>query len=84
MTPSSDDVHHMMDESSASLHSKRGQRSCGLRQPERRMKAKRLHYNSIHPSSPGEIELQISSSCTSIQNESPLNNGLIILFRNDV
>ncbi|VEL19507.1 unnamed protein product [Protopolystoma xenopodis] len=65
MRPSSDDVHHRMDESSARFHSKRG-RSCGLRQPERRIKAKRLQYNAIQPSSSGEIDLRISYSCTFI------------------
>ncbi|VEL14514.1 unnamed protein product [Protopolystoma xenopodis] len=40
-----------------------------LRQPEHRIKAKRLQYNGIQPSSSGEINLRISSSCTLIQNK---------------
>ncbi|VEL33953.1 unnamed protein product [Protopolystoma xenopodis] len=60
MEPSSDDVHHMMDKSSARFHPKRG-RSRGLHQPEGRIKAKRLQYNGIHPSSSGETDERISS-----------------------
>ncbi|VEL22980.1 unnamed protein product [Protopolystoma xenopodis] len=40
MTPSSDDVHQMMDESSAGFHPKRGRRT-----REQRLRAKHLHYN---------------------------------------
>ncbi|VEL16931.1 unnamed protein product [Protopolystoma xenopodis] len=47
MSPSSDDVPRMMDESSTNFHSNRGRRSRGLRQLERRIKAKRLKYNAI-------------------------------------
>ncbi|VEL27072.1 unnamed protein product [Protopolystoma xenopodis] len=61
---SSDDDHQMMDENSARFHSKRGKRSRGLHQPERCMKAKRLQYNGIQPSSTGEIDLRISSLST--------------------
>ncbi|VEL43195.1 unnamed protein product [Protopolystoma xenopodis] len=43
---SSDDVHHMMDESSAHFHPIRGRKSCGLRQHDYRLKS-----NEIHPSS---------------------------------
>ncbi|VEL40599.1 unnamed protein product [Protopolystoma xenopodis] len=43
----------------------------GLRQPKRRIKDKRLQYYAIQPSSSGEIDLRISSSCTLILNESP-------------
>ncbi|VEL40555.1 unnamed protein product [Protopolystoma xenopodis] len=64
MKSSSDDAHRMMDESSACFHPKRGRRSRRLRQSERRIKAKRLQYNAIHPSSSGGIDLRISSSCT--------------------
>ncbi|VEL08774.1 unnamed protein product [Protopolystoma xenopodis] len=46
----------------------------GLRQPERRIKAKQLQYNGIHPSSSGEIGLRIFSSFTFMPNESPPNN----------
>ncbi|VEL33667.1 unnamed protein product [Protopolystoma xenopodis] len=58
MRPSSDDVHHLMDERLARFHPKRGKRSRGLRQLE-----SRLQYNGIHPSSSGEIDIRISSSC---------------------
>ncbi|VEL35685.1 unnamed protein product [Protopolystoma xenopodis] len=51
----------MMGESSASFHPKRGSKSCELSQHEHRIKAKRLQYNAIHPSSSGEIDLRISS-----------------------
>ncbi|VEL40506.1 unnamed protein product [Protopolystoma xenopodis] len=51
MAPSSDDVHHMMGESSALFYPKRGRKSRGLRQHEYRIKSKRLQYNEIHPSS---------------------------------
>ncbi|VEL31999.1 unnamed protein product, partial [Protopolystoma xenopodis] len=63
MRPSSDDVPRMMDEGSAHFYPKRGSRSRGLRQPE----AKRLQYNAIHPSSSGEIDVPIISSCTFMQ-----------------
>ncbi|VEL41854.1 unnamed protein product [Protopolystoma xenopodis] len=75
MTPSSDDVHHMMDESSARFHLKRGRKPRGLRQHKYRIKAKRLQYE-IHPSSYGEIDQRISSSCTFIRNEDPPNNAI--------
>ncbi|VEL21962.1 unnamed protein product [Protopolystoma xenopodis] len=39
MTPSSDDVHRMMDENSARFHPKRGKKSRGLRQHERQTAA---------------------------------------------
>ncbi|VEL16449.1 unnamed protein product [Protopolystoma xenopodis] len=67
----------MMDESSARFHPKRWRTSRGLRQPERRNKAKRLQYNAIQPSSSGEIALRISSSCTFIRNESVFNHAII-------
>ncbi|VEL17434.1 unnamed protein product [Protopolystoma xenopodis] len=54
MSSSPDDVYHMMDESLARFHPKGGSRSRGLRQLELRVKAKRLQYNGIHPSSSGE------------------------------
>ncbi|VEL39453.1 unnamed protein product [Protopolystoma xenopodis] len=41
----------MIEEGSARFHPKPGRRSGGPRQPERRIKAKRLQYNRIHPSS---------------------------------
>ncbi|VEL24772.1 unnamed protein product [Protopolystoma xenopodis] len=66
MTPGSDDVHHMTDESSARFHPKRGRKYRGLRQHEYRLKAKRLQYNEYHPSSSGQIDRRISSSCTFI------------------
>ncbi|VEL08871.1 unnamed protein product, partial [Protopolystoma xenopodis] len=50
MSSNSDDVHRIMDESSACFRPKR-ERSRGLRQPERRIKAKRLPYSWIQPSS---------------------------------
>ncbi|VEL23103.1 unnamed protein product [Protopolystoma xenopodis] len=56
MSSSSDDVHHLMDESSVRFYPKRG-RSRGLSQPERRIKAKRLQYSGIHPSPSDEIDL---------------------------
>ncbi|VEL18524.1 unnamed protein product [Protopolystoma xenopodis] len=40
-----------MEASSARFHPKRGSRSHGLRQTERRRKAKRLQYNGIQASS---------------------------------
>ncbi|VEL18424.1 unnamed protein product [Protopolystoma xenopodis] len=55
MRPSSDDVHRMMDENSASFHSKQGITS-RLGQPERRIKATRPQYNEIYPSSSGANE----------------------------
>ncbi|VEL37078.1 unnamed protein product, partial [Protopolystoma xenopodis] len=71
MRPGSDDVHRKMGGSAAFFHLKRWRRSHGLRKSERRIKAKRLQYNGIHPSSFDEIDLRISSSCTFIRNESP-------------
>ncbi|VEL40559.1 unnamed protein product [Protopolystoma xenopodis] len=70
MRPNSDDVQRMMYESSVRFHAKRERMIRGLPQPERRAKAKRLQYNASHPSSSGEIEQRISSSCTFIRNES--------------
>ncbi|VEL06816.1 unnamed protein product [Protopolystoma xenopodis] len=72
-TSSSDDVHHLMDESSGRFHPKRERKSRGLRQYEYRIKAKRLQYE-FHPSSSGEIDQRISSSCAFIRNKGPLNN----------
>ncbi|VEL29880.1 unnamed protein product [Protopolystoma xenopodis] len=69
MRPSSDDVHQMINESSAHFHPKRRRWYRGLRQLERRINAKRLQYNAIPSSSSGEIDLRISSSCTFIRNE---------------
>ncbi|VEL43892.1 unnamed protein product [Protopolystoma xenopodis] len=63
----------MMVESSARFHSKRGRKSCGLRQHERRIKANWLQYNEVHLSSSGEIDVRISSSRTLMRNESPPN-----------
>ncbi|VEL20460.1 unnamed protein product [Protopolystoma xenopodis] len=79
MTPSSDDVHHMMDESSARFYPNRGRKSRGMRQHQYRIKAKRLEYNEIDLSSSGEIGQQISSSCTFIRNEGPPNNIISLL-----
>ncbi|VEL19734.1 unnamed protein product [Protopolystoma xenopodis] len=73
MTPSSDDVHHMMDDSSAHFPPTRGIKSRGLRQHEYRIKSKRLQYNELHPSLSGEIDQRISSSCTFNRNEGPPN-----------
>ncbi|VEL25637.1 unnamed protein product [Protopolystoma xenopodis] len=70
----------MIDESAACLHPKPGRRSYGLRQPERRIKAKRLQYNAIHSSSSGEIDRRISSSCLLIRDESPPNNERVDQF----
>ncbi|VEL42583.1 unnamed protein product [Protopolystoma xenopodis] len=80
MTPSSDDVHHLMDESSARFYPKRERKSCGLRQREYRIKAKRPQYNEIHPSSSGEIDQRISSLFTFIRNESIPNNVVGTIF----
>ncbi|VEL16610.1 unnamed protein product [Protopolystoma xenopodis] len=57
MSYSFDDVHHMMDKTSARIQAKRWVRFCGPRQPERRIKSKWLQYNGIQPSSSGEIDL---------------------------
>ncbi|VEL20191.1 unnamed protein product [Protopolystoma xenopodis] len=51
MKRSSDDVHHLMDESSARSHPKRGSKSRGLRQHEYCREGKQLQYNAIQPSS---------------------------------
>ncbi|VEL40031.1 unnamed protein product, partial [Protopolystoma xenopodis] len=64
----------MMDENSARFHPKRGGKSRVLRQHEYCIKSKRLQYNEIHPSSSGEIDQRISSSCTFILNEGPLTS----------
>ncbi|VEL08519.1 unnamed protein product [Protopolystoma xenopodis] len=73
----------MMYKSSARFQPKRGRRSGGLRQPERRIKAKLLQYNGIHPSSSGVIDLRISSSCSFTRNESLPNNSCIFTFAID-
>ncbi|VEL37191.1 unnamed protein product [Protopolystoma xenopodis] len=62
MTPSSDDVHHMMDKNSARFHPK-------LRQHEYRIKSKRLQYNDIHLSS-SEIA-RLYSSEVSVPDQPP-------------
>ncbi|VEL34852.1 unnamed protein product [Protopolystoma xenopodis] len=69
MSPSSNDVRHITNEISVRIRAKRCGMSRGLHQPER-IKAKRLQYNANSPTSPGEIDLRISSSCTFIRNES--------------
>ncbi|VEL36308.1 unnamed protein product [Protopolystoma xenopodis] len=61
MSSGSDDVHHMMDESSACFNLKRGRMPRGLRQPERRIKAKWLQYNGIKPLAFVELNLRICS-----------------------
>ncbi|VEL06987.1 unnamed protein product [Protopolystoma xenopodis] len=73
MISTSDDVYHMKDDRAARLNWKR-RRAHGLRQLERRIKAKRQQYNGINPSSSSEIDLRISSSWTFISNEIPPNN----------
>ncbi|VEL16102.1 unnamed protein product [Protopolystoma xenopodis] len=45
-----------------------------LRQPERRIKAKRLKYNKLRSSSSGDINLPISSSCTFLSNAGDSSN----------
>ncbi|VEL41550.1 unnamed protein product [Protopolystoma xenopodis] len=74
MTHSSDDVHQMMDESSARFHPKRGRKTRGLRQHEYNIKAERLQYNDFHPCLSGEIDKRISSSFYFIRTETPPNN----------
>ncbi|VEL29191.1 unnamed protein product [Protopolystoma xenopodis] len=65
-----------MNECSARFHPKRARKSHGMRQHEYRIKAKRLQYNEIAPSSSGEIDQPISSSCTFIRHEGPPNNHI--------
>ncbi|VEL13291.1 unnamed protein product [Protopolystoma xenopodis] len=48
---------------------------CRLRQPERRIKAKRLQYNGNQLSSSSESSLRSSSSCAFIRNEILSNNA---------
>ncbi|VEL08345.1 unnamed protein product [Protopolystoma xenopodis] len=64
MSPSSDAVRHMTAESPVRSNRKRQRLSCVPRQPERGIKTKRLQYNCNQPSSSGQIDLRISSSCT--------------------
>ncbi|VEL32656.1 unnamed protein product [Protopolystoma xenopodis] len=52
-----DDVHQMMNESSANFCQKWGRISRGQRQSERRIKANRPQYNVNQPSSSGENDL---------------------------
>ncbi|VEL10293.1 unnamed protein product [Protopolystoma xenopodis] len=61
MNSTSDDVHRMMDESSAHFHPKRWRMYHGLRLPERFSKDKRLQYNGTQLSSSIEINLPIFS-----------------------
>ncbi|VEL32864.1 unnamed protein product [Protopolystoma xenopodis] len=74
MTPSSDDVYHMMDESLARFNPKRGRKSRRLRQHEYRIKAKQLQFNAIYPSSSGENGQRIFSSFAFMRTESPSDN----------
>ncbi|VEL15083.1 unnamed protein product [Protopolystoma xenopodis] len=79
MTSSFDDVQQMMDESSAQFNPKR--RSRVLRQPEHRIKAKRLQYNGNQTSASGEIDLRISSSCpVDLTRRGPMNPVLLQPF----
>ncbi|VEL34167.1 unnamed protein product [Protopolystoma xenopodis] len=55
MSSRSEDVHHMVDESSAHVHPKRRSMSRRLRQRER-SKAKRLQFDGIQPTSSGSYE----------------------------
>ncbi|VEL10807.1 unnamed protein product, partial [Protopolystoma xenopodis] len=68
--PRFDDVHHMMDESSAHFHPKRGRKFRGLRQHEYPIQFNRLQYNEFHPSSSDKISHFISQVWSS-------NSGLI-------
>ncbi|VEL09249.1 unnamed protein product [Protopolystoma xenopodis] len=74
----------MMDESPARFHPKRGRRSRGLRQPERRIKAKQLQYSGIQPTFSGEVDIRISSSCTFIRKESSLTMLTVEINRKPV
>ncbi|VEL31190.1 unnamed protein product [Protopolystoma xenopodis] len=65
MIPSSNDVHHMLDESSGRFHLKRGN-------PVDCVNMNILYNPTGHPSSSGEIDQRISSSCTFIRNEGPM------------
>ncbi|VEL25275.1 unnamed protein product [Protopolystoma xenopodis] len=60
----------MTNEGSARSRPKRWRMSRGLHQPERVFNAKWLQLNANQPTFSDEIDLRISSSCTSIPNES--------------
>ncbi|VEL18781.1 unnamed protein product [Protopolystoma xenopodis] len=69
MSLSSDEVRHITNENSARFRLKLWRKSRALHQSERRIKAKRLQYNVNQPTSSREIDLRLSSSCSSIRNE---------------
>ncbi|VEL08796.1 unnamed protein product [Protopolystoma xenopodis] len=71
MAHSSDDVQHMMDESSARFHPKRGRKPRGLRQHEYHIKAKRLQDSEIHPSSSADSQPQAQSPAEAGSNLGP-------------
>ncbi|VEL14968.1 unnamed protein product [Protopolystoma xenopodis] len=74
MIPRSDDVRHMMDESSAHFHQKRRRLPRKQRQHESSSKANRQLIKRNPPSSSGATDLRISSSNTFTRNGSKLNN----------
>ncbi|VEL17559.1 unnamed protein product [Protopolystoma xenopodis] len=65
MSLSFDDVRYVVR-----LRPKRWRMSCGQHQPERRIKAKQRQFNANLPAYSGKIDLRISSSSTSMRNES--------------
>ncbi|VEL10514.1 unnamed protein product [Protopolystoma xenopodis] len=73
MNSGSEDIHYLMEESSARFHPRLGRRSCSQRQSKGGINAKRPLFNRNPPSSSGEINLQILSSYTYIRNECLLN-----------
>ncbi|VEL24089.1 unnamed protein product [Protopolystoma xenopodis] len=60
----------MANESSTRLRPKPWKMSCELHQPECRINAKRRQYNANQPTSSGEVDVRITSSFTSMRNES--------------
>ncbi|VEL31516.1 unnamed protein product, partial [Protopolystoma xenopodis] len=72
MSSSCDDALRRMNDSAVRFHQKRGKTSRGPRQPYGRIEAKRLRYNTIHPSSSSSSSS--SSSCTFMRNQRAPNN----------
>ncbi|VEL16577.1 unnamed protein product, partial [Protopolystoma xenopodis] len=75
MSSSTDDVHHMMEENSASFHSKRGNMSRGPRQTEHRIKSKWLQHNWNQPSYSGIKSSQLYKWITKTMQDYAIASG---------
>ncbi|VEL36141.1 unnamed protein product [Protopolystoma xenopodis] len=81
MSPSSDDVRHTTNKSSAHLHSKSWRMSCGLHQPEHRIEAKRLQGNTNQPSPSDSSPVSAAEEQTLDQKKSTQTTASYLCWR---